>query len=647
MNRMLPILDIDPGLTPFEKDLALRMQLYEAARERLGAAKSLSDFANGDHYFGFHPEAGGWVYREWAPNAEKIALVGDFNGWNNQKNLMTRIDNGNWEIHVRGKIPHGSKVRIQITAEGRTFDRIPLYIRRVVQNEDTRAFDGVIWHPEHEYKWHDKGFKRQKEVAIYECHIGMASSEEKVATFNEFRENVLPRVKQLGYTALQIMAVMEHPYYGSFGYQVSNFFAVSSRFGTPEDFKALVDAAHEAGIAVIMDLVHSHVVKNTVEGLSQFDGTDYQFCHIGARGEHPAWGTKLFNYAKPEVQHFLLSNIKYWLLEYHLDGFRFDGVTSMLYHHHGLGVAFDTYQKYFSMATDTDAVTYLQLAAALTKELKPDSILISEDMSAMPGMCLPIEIGGIGFDYRLNMGLPDYLIKLMKMRDEDWSMGTLWYELTGRRPSEKVIGYAESHDQALVGDKTLMFWLADKEMYWHMMADDKSLIIDRAMALHKLFRFIACAIGGEGYLNFMGNEFGHPEWVDFPREGNGWSYYYCRRQWDLADREDLKYKYLQAFDKAMLQFLKTDAGEPVTLLYVRENEKAIAFTKGKDTYIFNFHPSQTLVHGLQNPEAFEIVFNTAWQRFGGYVEEDKNEGLLTSEGIVCDGRMALVVRYKG
>ena len=647
MNRMLPILDIDSGLKPFEKDLELRMRLYEAARERLGVEQSLSDFANGDHYFGFHPKKEGWVYREWAPNAEKIALMGDFNGWNNQKNLLTRIENGIWEIHMPGKLPHGSKVRIQMTANGRTFDRIPLYIRRVIQNEDTRAFDGVIWWPDPPYLWHDKGFKRQKEVTIYECHIGMASNEEKVATFNEFRENVLPRVKRLGYTCLQIMAVMEHPYYGSFGYQVSNFFAVSSRFGTPEDFKALVDAAHEAGIAVIMDLVHSHVVKNTVEGLSQFDGTDYQFCHIGARGEHPAWGTKLFNYSKPEVQHFLLSNIKYWLEEYHLDGFRFDGVTSMLYHHHGLGVAFDDYRKYFSMATDTDAVTYLQLAAALTKEIKPDSILISEDMSAMPGMCLPIEAGGIGFDYRLNMGLPDYLIKLMKMRDEDWNMGTLWYELTGRRPKEKVIGYTESHDQALVGDKTLMFWLADKEMYWHMMADDQSLIIDRAMALHKLFRFITSAIGGDGYLNFMGNEFGHPEWVDFPREGNGWSYYYCRRQWDLADREDLKYRYLLHFDGAMLAFLRHDEGEPVTLLYVKEKEKAIAFTKGKDTFLFNFHPNQTLLHPLKNPQDFEIVFNTAWQRFGGYVEEDKNEGLLTGEGIVCDARMALAVRYKG
>ena len=649
MSEALRILDIDPYLQPFEKDLQLRKQLYLAARERLGAEKSLSELANGHHYFGFHQLEDCWVYREWAPNADKIALVGDFNGWNNQKHLMTRIGEGNWEIKIPGKLPHSSKVRIRITANERTFDRIPLYIRRVVQNEDTKAFDGMIWHPTPEFNWHDEKFKLKKNVMIYECHIGMASAEEKVATFQEFTKNVLPRVKKLGYTCIQVMAVMEHPYYGSFGYQVSNFFAVSSRFGTPEDFKALVDAAHKMGIGVIMDIVHSHVVKNTVEGLSRFDGTDYQFCHTGARGEHPAWGTRLLNYGKPQVQHFLLSNIKYWLEEYHLDGFRFDGVTSMLYHHHGLGVAFDDYNKYFSMATDTEAVTYLQLASALVKEIRPSSILISEDMSAMPGMCLPIKDGGIGFDYRLNMGLPDTIIKMMKQRDEEWNLGTLWYELTGRRPGEKVIGYTESHDQALVGDKTLMFWLADKEMYWHMQKSDNNLIIDRAMALHKMFRFITCAIGGEGYLNFMGNEFGHPEWVDFPREGNGWSYYYCRRQWDLADNADLKYIYLQAFDVAMLKFLssKENAGKEIQLLYVKEEEKVLAFVKGKDTFVFNFNAGRSALHELKDSSRFEIVFNSAWQRFGGYVDEEKNEGLLRADGVICDPRMAIVIRYKG
>ena len=443
------------------------------------------------------------------------------------------------------------------------------------------------------------------------------------------------------------MAIMEHPYYGSFGYQVSNFFAVSSRFGTPEEFKALVDAAHSLGIAVIMDLVHSHTVRNTVEGLSEFDGTDFQFCHHGSKGDHPDWNTRLFNYGKPEVQHFLLSNIKYWLEEYHLDGFRFDGVTSMLYHHHGRGTAFDNYEKYFSTSTDLEAITYLQLATEVAKEVNPNCILIAEDMSGMPGMCLPIAVGGIGFDYRLGMGLPDFLIKMMKTQDDFWHMGTLWYELTTRRPQEKVIGYTESHDQALVGDKTIIFWLADKEMYFHMDKASNNEGIDRAIALHKMLRFITCTLGGDGYLNFMGNEFGHPEWIDFPREGNGWSYKYARRQWSLVDNHFLKYEYLNNFDKAMLSFIADNELylEPVRLLYVNEFSKIIAFTKGDYTLIFNFHPQNSYVHELKDTSLFKIVFHSAWKKFGGFVDEALNEGLLLEDGVVVDRRTAVVIEY--
>jgi 1,4-alpha-glucan branching enzyme len=505
----------------------------------------------------------------------------------------------------------------------------------------------MVWNPPVPFNWNDKGFVPQQPLYIYECHIGMSGEKESVSSFLEFADNVLPRIKKQGYTAIQIMAIMEHPYYGSFGYQVSNFFAVSSRFGMPEDFKALVDKAHSMGIAVIMDLVHSHTVKNTVEGLAEFDGTDYQFCHHGNKGDHPDWHTRLFNYGKPEVQHFLLSNIKYWLTEYHLDGFRFDGVTSMLYHHHGRGTAFDNYKKYFSMDTDLESITYLQLATELTKEVNTNSILIAEDMSGMPGMCLPITDGGIGFDYRLGMGLPDLLIKMMKTKDENWHMGKFWNELTNRRSQEKVIGYTESHDQALVGDKTLMFWLADHDMYWNMNKDGKNERIDRAIALHKILRFITCAVGGDGYLNFMGNEFGHPEWIDFPREGNGWSYKYARRQWSLVDNPNLKYEYLYNFDAAMLSFLTSNDlyKEPARLLLVHESNKVLSFIKGNYTFIFNFHPSNSYVHMLSDTSAFKLVFHSAWHRFGGFVDEVLNTGLLCKDGVVIDRRTAVVLKY--
>ena len=666
MKESWRILDIDPRLTPYKGDIELRMYLYQEVRARLvSPGDPLSSIANGHLYYGFHRTPEGWVYREWAPNAEEIALIGEFNDWDNSRHTMLRQENGDWVLKVPGEMPHGSKVRIRMKAGERVFDRIPLYCKRVVQDPVSKSFDGVIWNPPEAFVWQNDGLTMSKPLYIYECHIGMSGEKEGITTFAEFADQILPRIKRLGYTAIQIMAIMEHPFYGSFGYQVSNFFAVSSRFGTPEDLKMLVDRAHGMGIAVIMDLVHSHIVKNTTEGLAEFDGTEYQFCHAGGKGTHREWNTQLFNYGKQEVLHFLLSNVKYWITEYHLDGFRFDGVTSMLYHHHGMGDAFDDMRKYFSMDTDVEAVTYLQLAAELAKEINPDCIMIAEDMSAMPGMCLPLADGGIGFDYRLNMGLPDYLIKLMKTRDEDWFLGSLWYELTNRRPGEKVIGYTESHDQALVGDKTLMFWLADQDMYWHMSKSWQNDRIDRAIALHKMLRLITCAAGGEGYLNFMGNEFGHPEWVDFPREGNSDSYKYARRQWSLADDPNLRYGFLQDFDQAMLSLLaKQDLiDKPANFLKIHEDDKILAFTKGDYVFLFNFHPTNAYFHkldftgmshqahndsncshGMDEACHYKLIFHSAWERFGGFVDETRNEGLLHSDYVVVDHRTAMVVK---
>ncbi|MBO7525419.1 MAG: alpha amylase C-terminal domain-containing protein, partial [Clostridia bacterium] len=485
------------------------------------------------------------------------------------------------------------------------------------------AWCGVIV-DEPQFKWKHNSFKPKKTPFIYECHIGMAQIEGKISTYREFKKYVLPRIKDLGYDYIQIMAIMEHPYYGSFGYQVSSFFAPSSRFGTANELKELIDAAHGMGIGVLLDIVHSHAVKNTAEGINEFDGTSYQFFHEGAKGDHPAWDTKLFNYGKNEVIHFLLSNVKYYLTEFRFDGFRFDGVTSMLYHDHGLGVAFTDYSKYFSLNTDTEAVTYLQLANALIKEISPDAISIAEDMSGMPGACLPIKDGGLGFDYRLNMGEPDMWIRLIKeRRDEDWSMWQIWSELTGKRKGEKNIGYAESHDQALVGDKTIIFRLCDKNMYTDMNEGSSDPVIERGMALHKLIRMVTMTAGGDGYLNFMGNEFGHPEWIDFPREGNGWSYHYCRRQWNLADDHDLKYKYLLAFDKAMIRFLRSKRvlSFAPRSLYIDDKSKVLSYYRGGYVYAINFHPINSyegyyLV--VDKEGEYKVVLSSDRKEFGGY-----------------------------
>ncbi|MCL1859534.1 MAG: alpha-amylase family glycosyl hydrolase [Oscillospiraceae bacterium] len=648
------ILNIDPFLSPYESDIELRMNNYFSFKNKLlSKNESLSSFANGHLYFGFHKSAepNGWYYREWAPNAEEISLVGEFNNWDSNSHKLNKINQaGVWEIFIPGinTLNHGSKIKIRIKAKNKTFDRIPSYCKRVAQNPETYEFYGQIW--DCEYKWRVKKFnaKKIKTPIIYESHIGMCGEEEKVAGFKDYIEIVLPRVKNLGYNTVQLMAVMEHPYYGSFGYQVSSFFAVSSRFGTPEELKELIDTAHEMGIAVLLDLVHSHAAPNVAEGLAEFDGTDYQFFHAGEKGSHPAWGTKLFNYGKPEVAHFLLSNLKFWLEEYKFDGFRFDGVTSMLYHDHGLGESFDNYKKYFSPNTDTQSVTYLQLASELCKEVKPDCILIAEDMSGMPGMCLPIKDGGIGFDYRLGMGTPDFWIKNLKTKkDEEWNMGQMFWELTQRRPKEKVIGYCESHDQALVGDKTIMFWLADKEMYWHMNKDSQNLIIDRAIALHKMIRLITCMCAGEGYLNFMGNEFGHPEWIDFPRPENGYSYHHARRLWSLADDENLRYIYLQDFDKAMINLAKKDnlLKYPAKSLYTDEKKKFIAFIKNNYLFLFNFHVSESYDFWefmKKQPGEYTKILDTAWKQFGGWKNSRDKINKKENQQFLIERRTAAV-----
>ena len=548
---MYRILELNPQLYDFSGDIDLRMSMYENTKKRLlGNGQSLSDFANGHQYYGFHHVDGGWYYREWAPSADQLYLEGEFNDWNKTSHPLTRVDNENWEIYLPGDdaLWHGCKVKTVVDYKGTRTEHFALYTKRAVQNKENNTFDAEVVDDKWTFLWTDQDFVGEDELYIYEAHVGMAQEEGRIGTYREFATKILPRIKKAGYNTVQLMAIMEHPYYGSFGYQVSNFFAASSWFGHPEDLKYLVNRAHKLGIRVLLDLVHSHAVKNTAEGINMFDGTTWQFFHDGVKGEHPAWGTKCFDYGRTGVLHFLLSNLKFWLEEYHFDGFRFDGVTSMLYHDHGLGTDFTSNDKYFSMNTNLDAITYLQLANELIRQVKPNAITIAEDMSGMPGMCLPIQDGGIGFDYRLAMGLPDMWIKATKTQDEFWDINKMWGDMCLRRPGEDSVAYVESHDQALVGDKTMIFRLADANMYTDMEKSTHNPIIDRAIALHKMIRLFTLGGGGEAYLNFMGNEFGHPEWIDFPREGNGWNFHYCRRQWSLKDNGLLKYQWLNDFD---------------------------------------------------------------------------------------------------
>ena len=635
----MKIVDNDNWLSPVADEVQKR---YDRYRNRLETIEkqygSLSRFASAHEFFGFHYDRirRGWWYREYAPAAHYLSLYGDFNGWNKYENPLENVGNGIWELFLpdseyKTRLVHGSLMKVLVQSSIGEQDRIPIYIERVVQDENTKDFAAQFWNPEKQYVFENQTPELSDEpLLIYESHVGMAQEKEGVGTYNEFITNVLPRVKAGGYNAVQLMAIAEHPYHGSFGYHVSNFFAASSRFGTPEELKKLVDTAHGMGLLVIMDLVHSHTVKNVREGINLFDGTEYQYLKPGMEGVHPQWDSKLFDYGKTATLQLLLSNVKYWLDEYHFDGYRFDGVTSMLYKNHGIGETFDSPWKYFGDGVDNDAVTYLQLANKLIHDIDNQNVTIAEDVSGMPGICAHIEDGGMGFDYRLGMGLPDFWIKVLKdQSDEQWNMHEFFFTMTNRLYDVKTVAYAESHDQALVGDKTLAFRLMDKEMYFAMSKDQQNLIIDRGIALHKMIRFFTITLGGDAWLNFMGNEFGHPEWIDFPRHDNGWSYKYAKRQWSLADNGYLKYHWLGDFDKAMLDFVKKTKvmqSAPAWLLNVDEDNKTIVFERNNLIFVFNWGQKSLpgYIINVKQTGDYEIVFSTDEKRFGGFENIDEN-----------------------
>lgn len=619
----------DPWLEPYADHIQRRierfLQVLDHCENKHGGLRAFADrhLVTGVHRL----DDGSWSVREWLPAAKAVSVIGDFNGWNREAHPLAPGPEGIWHLDLpAGTLAHGQKLKLHVVgADGTSRDRIPATITRVVQDPESHDFAGEVWDPAEAYEWkNDFDPSVITAPVVYEAHVGMSGEEARIHSYREFAQEVLPRIAAGGYNTVQLMAVQEHPYYGSFGYHVSNFFAASSRFGTPEDLKFLIDTAHGLGLAVLLDVVHSHSVKNLAEGLNNLDGSGHLYFHGDGRGEHPQWDSKCFDYGREEVRRFLLSNVRYWLEEFRFDGFRFDGVTSMLYWHRG-ATAFDHYDKYFVHDVDEDAILYLQLATTLARDLRPGALLVAEDMSGMPGLCRPVADGGVGFTHRLAMGLPDFWIKLLKhTRDEDWNLDDLWHTLTNRRYGEPNIAYAESHDQALVGDKTLAFWLMDQEMYWHMAKTDAHPVIERGIALHKMIRLITFALGGEGWLNFMGNEFGHPEWLDFPREGNNWSYHYCRRQWSLVDNPDLQYHHLTAFDRAMVALQKSHhllAAPFARILNLDHHNKVLCVERANLIFVFNWSTQRSIFdYRFQVPGTGDhrLILDSDSRVFGGH-----------------------------
>ena len=640
-HKVLAMVERDEWLQPVADKIADRHERYLKRKAAIEAqAGSIVDYANGYRYYGWQWDdtLSGWWFREWLPEAYDVFIFGDFNSWQRTQLRLEKDRNGVWSIFLPeamyGRLlQHGSLYKLHVHGANGWHDRIPAYATRVVQDEVTKNYTAQFWNPEKPYKWHDKKFDASKlgDLLIYEAHVGMAQEEAKVGTYNEFTKKILPRIKEAGYNAVQLMAIAEHPYYGSFGYHVANFFAPSSRFGTPEELKKLIDTAHKMGIAVIMDLVHAHYVKNMNEGILDLDGSGHHYSKAGEAGYQQYWDSMIFDYGKGGVEHFLLSNVKYWLDEFHFDGFRFDGVTSMLYYHRGY-IDFDSREKFFDEGVDLDAVTYLTLANRLVHDFRPKATTIAEDVSGMPGMCCKIEDGGVGFDYRLGMAIPDFWIKMLKdTPDEDWNIWEMWSILTNRLPSVKTVAYAESHDQALVGDKTIAFRLLDKLMYDSMDRKTENLVVDRGMALHKMIRLITITCGGEAYLNFMGNEFGHPEWIDFPREGNGWSCQHARRIWSIRDNEELRYGLLAEFDKAMIELVKENRilsdGYPYNLMMDEQN-KTMVYSHRDLIFVLNWHSTASIPDyeiPLHEAGKYELLLSSDEERFGGHARHQEGQ----------------------
>ena len=640
-HKVLAMVERDEWLQPVADKIADRHERYLKRMAAIEAqAGSIVDYANGYRYYGWQWDdtLSGWWFREWLPEAYDVFIFGDFNSWQRTQLRLEKDRNGVWSIFLPEAmyghlLQHGSLYKLHVHGANGWHDRIPAYATRVVQDEVTKNYTAQFWNPEKPYKWHDKKFDASKlgDLLIYEAHVGMAQEEAKVGTYNEFTKNILPRIKEAGYNAVQLMAIAEHPYYGSFGYHVANFFAPSSRFGTPEELKKLIDTAHKMGIAVIMDLVHAHYVKNMNEGILDLDGSGHHYSKAGEAGYQQYWDSMIFDYGKGGVEHFLLSNVKYWLDEFHFDGFRFDGVTSMLYYHRGY-IDFDSREKFFDEGVDLDAVTYLTLANRLVHDFRPKATTIAEDVSGMPGVCCKIEDGGVGFDYRLGMAIPDFWIKMLKdTPDEDWNIWEMWSILTNRLPSVKTVAYAESHDQALVGDKTIAFRLLDKLMYDSMDRKTENLVVDRGMALHKMIRLITITCGGEAYLNFMGNEFGHPEWIDFPREGNGWSCQHARRIWSIRDNEELRYGLLAEFDKAMIELVKENRilsdGYPYNLMMDEQN-KTMVYSHRDLIFVLNWHSTASIPDyeiPLHEAGKYELLLSSDEERFGGHARHQEGQ----------------------
>ncbi|KAH9651980.1 SBE3 [Citrus sinensis] len=553
--------------------------------------------------------------------------------------LETRKGRKAWLKKYTPGIPHGSKYRVYFNTPDGPLERIPAWATYVQPDADGKEAFAIHWEPSPEfaYKWRNTRPKVPKSLRIYECHVGISGSKPKISSFNEFTEKVLPHVKEAGYNVIQLFGVVEHKDYFTVGYRVTNLYAVSSRYGTPDDFKRLVDEAHGLGLLVFLDIVHSYSAADQMVGLSQFDGSNDCYFHTaqiiffcvvlyyahmipGKRGFHKYWGTRMFKYDDLDVLHFLLSNLNWWVVEYQIDGFQFHSLSSMIYTHNGFASLTGDLEEYCNQYVDKDALLYLILANEILHALHPNIITIAEDATYYPGLCEPTTQGGLGFDYFLNLSASEmWLSFLENTPDHEWSMSKIVSTLVGNgQYSDKMIMYAENHNQSISGGQSFAEILFG-EISEH--SPDTNNLLLRGCSLHKMIRLITFTIGGHAYLNFMGNEFGHPKRVEFPMPSNNFSFSLANRHWDLLANR--LHSNLYSFDQ---ELMKLDENAKVLLRgspsvhHVNDAKMVICYMRGPLVFIFNFHPTDSYEDysvGVEEAGEYQIILNTDESKFGG------------------------------
>lgn len=555
----------------------------------------------------------------------------------------TRKGRKAWMKKYTPCIPHGSKYRVYFNTPDGPLERVPAWATYVLPDADGRQACAVHWDPPSEsaYKWKNKHPTAPKSLLIYECHVGISGSEPRLSSFSEFTKKVLPHIKDLGYNAIQLFGIVEHKDYFTAGYRVTNMYAVSSRYGTPEDFKHLVDEAHGIGLLVFLDVVHSYSAADEMVGLSLFDGTNDCYFHTGKRGHHKFWGTRMFKYADVDVLQYLLSNLNWWVEEYRIDGFQFHSLSSMMYTHNGFATFTGELEEYCNQYVDRDALMYLILANDILHALHPNIITIAEDATYYPGLCEATSQGGLGFDYYVNLSASEmWLSFLEKVPDNEWSMSKIVTTLMGNRQyTNKMLLYAENHSQSISGGRSFAEILFGGKEDRPAESTDSLL---RGCSLHKLIRLITFSIGGCAYLNFMGNEFGHPKGVEFPTASNNNSFELANRRWELLNNDGIHHA-LFLFDKDMMKLEQNERvlsrGLP-NVHHVKDDTMVISYTRGPVLFIFNFHPTNSYekyIVGVEEAGEYQVIMNTDEKNYGG-------QGMINGDQYVqktirkrCDG----------